>query len=346
MDELEKMQKETEKHWKEEENEKLEKNKDLIESFIQFAKGKKIELDKRNFSYSPTIGIIAKCENLVELLDPNLPRDKEGLVNFKDLYQKNMYNKKLPGFMGNEKYFIMANSNFRRNLYENNNFAPKFIEQFWKEKHEGYDAFISLDFSRVRINVNSTYCIEEDTWYGPKFKKEISDIKDGTVKLCPTMKFDAKYVNYAYDNCHSLNVYWKTQEGIKIFEAEDFKNETECINKNGIELYPSRYVHAEYDLALKEFRHLDGAFHFYTKEEYIIRRDSTIDHNKKSEVKIKGLSEKMFKFNGKINVDTFLEFTGHFYVKNPLILEYFEGDIPEYVKRIFDRITDNPVKRN
>ncbi|MDD3803178.1 MAG: hypothetical protein PHW02_02175 [bacterium] len=341
MDELEKIQKEFENIWREEEKAMIEKNEDLIESFINFAKKKNIILNKTNFSYLHTIGIFAKYENLVELLDPTLARDKEGLVNFKDLYQKNMYSKKLPGFMGNEKFIIMANSNFRRNYYENNNFAPKFIEQFWRDGHKGYDAFISLDYNRVRINVDLYPYIEKDTWFGPKFKKDISEITDGPVKIRPTMKYDKKIVNYAYNNSYGLNVYWKTREGIKIFEAEDFKNETEYINRNGIELYPSRYVHAEYDLASKEFRHLDGAYHFYTKEEYMIRRDSTIDHNKKSEIKIKGLSEKMFKFNGKISVETFLEFTGQFYVNNPLILEYFEGDIPEFVKKKFDRNVDN-----
>ena len=38
---------------------------------------------------------------------------------------------------------------------------------------------IVLDLDRVRIDIGGPVLIEEDTWYGGKFTKEISKIKDG-----------------------------------------------------------------------------------------------------------------------------------------------------------------------
>ena len=95
-----------------------------------------------------------------------------------------------------------------------------------------------------------------------------------------------------------------------------------------------RYAHAEFDLEQNYFRHFDGAIHFYTQEEYYDRRDSDFNYNSKNDVKIKTLSEKIFKFNGKIGIEFWIEFLGHFMTGNPLVIEYFEGKYPEHIENI------------
>jgi hypothetical protein len=80
-----------------------------------------------------------------------------------------------------------------------------------------------------------------------------------------------------------------------------------------------------------KFRHFDGAVHYYTEDEYLNRRDSDFNFNTKSLLCIKPYSEKLFKFNGNISVDMWVEFCSHFYAANPLVIEYFSGSYPEYV---------------
>ena len=54
--------------------------------------------------------------------------------------------------------------------------------------------------------------------------------------------------------------------------------------------------------------------------------------NQKISIMIKSKSLKMFKFNGNIDVNNWIMFTSHFLTGNPLIIEYFEGNYPEYIR--------------
>lgn len=72
----------------------------------------------------------------------------------------------------------------------------------------------------------------------------------------------------------------------------------------------------------------------YTAEEYYGRRDSDFNYNTKESNQIKSQSEKLFKMNGVVDVETWIKFTSHFMTGNPLIFEYFEGKYPENIEEI------------
>jgi len=108
------------------------------------------------------------------------------------------------------------------------------------------------------------------------------------------------------------------------------------------ELYfPVRYIHAEFDMNTNTFRHFDGAFHFYTEQEYYQRRDSDLNYNKKEYSQIKSRSKKLFKINGQISTETFVDLTSHFFSKNPLIYEYFTDQYPQHINEILEKIRNN-----
>jgi hypothetical protein len=175
--------------------------------------------------------------------------------------------------------------------------------------------------------------MELDTWYGAQFNKSIETIKDGVSKLIPPTHIDDFSRSFLFNDAHSLDIKWDTKNGIKSFQAEEFKTEKCIIIKDAKEYFPSRYIHAEYDLEKKFFRHFDGAVHLYTDLEYYQRRTSDFNYNAKENFQIKTISEKLFKFNGNIPTDIWIEFSSHFMTGNPLIVEYFEGNLP---KRITD----------
>lgn len=328
------------------EKEELEKNRDLINNFKSETQKKGIKLLDTNFSYVYTIGIIATYPNLVSYLSPYLVKDKEGLNNFKylnSIFTQRPYAK---GFLYSDIYMVMASPFFRRGFHKNSNFAPRFVELFWSFNNPKIDSFVAIDYDRVRINVDSTMYMEKDTWYGPKFNKDIKSIPDEIVKIRPPSDIDNFLISFCFADNYSLDIKWQTKNGIKTFQAEEFKTEDNTIIKKGLKVYPVRYVHAEFDLTNNYFRHFDGAIHFYTEEEYFTRRDSDFNYNSKNDFKIKTESEKLFKMNGNISIETWIEFTSHFLTSNPLVFEYYEGKYPEAVSDILDAVKKNKLNKS
>ncbi|MCW3111462.1 MAG: hypothetical protein JWQ09_5968 [Segetibacter sp.] len=321
-------------HLKEEEIRKLAQNADLIDAFKQLCQKKGVILTDRNFKHVQTIGIVACYPNLVEYLCTDFSRDKEGLVDFNLLKSKFERQPFAKGFLYSDKFMLMAHPYFRREFHENSSFSPRFIEVFWSFNDPKIETFISLDYNRVRINVDNSACMEFDTWYGAQFKNDISEISDGVSKLKPPSDLDDFTNSFLFADAYSLDIKWETKNGIKSFQAEEFKTDKEKLISDGKELYPVRYIHAEFDISKNIFRHFDGAIHLYTQEEYYDRRDSDFNYNAKNSFKIKSASEKLFKMNGNVSVEDWIKFSSHFLTKNPLLIEYFEGKYPDEVSEI------------
>ncbi|MGN7787753.1 hypothetical protein ACTJIJ_24680 [Niabella sp. 22666] len=338
MDELTEFQKEYRRKLREEELEELTKHKSVIFSFKKFMKEKGVELTDDNFNFYRTTGIIASYPNIVGLLDENLVTDKDGLMSFDNLCRNFTKKPFVDGYLYGDNFMLMASAYFRRGFHKINNYAPRFVEQFWNYANVDVDAYISLDIDRVRINIDGYAYMELDTWYGAKFDKQIDSISDGIVKLRPPMDIEPGLISFFFNDAYSLDIKWSTKDNIKSFQAEEFKTDEIKIKKDGIVYYPVRYLHAEYDLDKGYFRHFDGAIHFYTEKEYCQRRDSDFNYNSKSNDHIKTLSQKLFKMNGIVDVDTWIKFSSHFLTGNPLVFEYFEGQYPDYINEMLEKV--------
>ena len=319
------------------EKQKLLENKDIIESFKEFVSRYNIELSDENFRYFNSVGIVATYPNLILNLNDLLIPDKEGLLDF-DLLCNNFEKKGFAkGYLYGQNYVLMANSYFRRGFHYPNSFEPRFIELYWNLDLENSKSFISLDLNRVRVNVDNSMLLELDTWYGAKFSMEICKIKDDVVKLRPPLDLDDLDISFFFADLYALDIKWYTQDRIKTFQAEEFKTDKIKIEKDGVEYFPVRYIHAEFDLDKNHFRHFDGAIHFYTKSEYYRRRDSDFNYNSKSSLHIKTKSEKLFKINGKISIEIWIEYTSHFFSKNSLVFEYFAGNYPKHIIEFLEK---------
>lgn len=338
MDEMTEFQKKYIEMMKEEEKVELANNADAITSFKRIMAQKGVTLTDENFKYLQTIGIVATYPNIISYLHPSLVNDKEGLLNFKSLCQSFVRKRFLNGYLYGDNFMLMAHPFFRRGFHGVNNYAPRFVELFWNFDNPRIDTYISLDADRVRINVDDSSYMELDTWYGAQFDRNIESISDGTVKLRPPMDIDNFLNSFFFRDAYALDIKWATKERIKSFQAEEFKTEDVKLVKNGIEYYPVRYIHAEYDLDKKFFRHFDGAIHFYKETEYYSRRESDFNYNNKSQNHIKTLSEKLYKMNGQISVDTWIEFSSHFFTGNPLVFEYFEGKYPKHIDEMLEKV--------
>ncbi len=319
----------------EEEEKELLDNSDLINSFKSLKTIKKVE--NIHFRFIRPIGLVAICPEIVKLLNLNIEQDKEGLVAC-DLLDK-YFSKDIlaSGIMKSDNYMIMAHPYFRRDYNECANFAPNFIALFWELNCPKIDAYIAIDFNRVRIDINGGSYIEDDTWFGSPFNQEIEKIADGVVKLKPPIIDEEDSLLFStiddlFSNVYSLDIMWySTNDNIKVFQAEEFKNSSVTIEVNKINYYPVRYIHAEFDIKNGYFRHFDGAVQLYTKEEYELRKDKNFNHKIKGEEQIKPNSIKLFKMNGEVSIEIWIEFISHFFSGNPLVMEYFSGEYPKHV---------------
>ena len=319
----------------------LEDNAKIIEDFITFCKGKNIELTKDNFDYIQTIGIVAKSKDLLNKLNTELEKNDEELISC-ELLDK-FYTKKNfeSGFLFSQNYMAMAHPFYRRGFSEYANFAPRFIDLFWKFKDKNIDLYIALDANRVRVDIDGPSYIEEDTWYGASFNKEIGEIPDGLIKLRPPLDLDGIDSSLFFKDVYSLDIKWAESKGIKTFHAEEIKSEKITIEINDEIFYPVRYIHAEYDLNKKHFRHFDGALHLYKEDEYFQRRESDLNFNEKIDKHLKAKTFKVFKMNGIISTETWITYTSQFFTGNPLVSEYFEGKYPEHISKFIDNYRNN-----
>ncbi|MTH15905.1 hypothetical protein [Flavobacterium sp. LC2016-01] len=330
----------------EEQTRELQENEELIKNFISDCNKLKIPITISDIKFISKIGIVATYPDLLTLLNKKIKVDKEELVSFKVLDKEFTKKTWAPGYFAAKNFMAMAHPYFRRGHYKNEAFAPRFLEIFCNYISTKNDKYLGLDLDRVRINLDSRMLMEFDSWYGSKFDQDISKIEDGITKLRPPVDLEPAEIDFLFGNVYSLDIKWYTKESvennintkIKVFQAEEFK-EPECrIIKDGNEYFPAKYIHAEFDLKNGTFRHLDGAIHFYTEKEYFQRRETDFNHNDKNPSKIKTLSQKLFKVNGEIHVNDWVELTSHYLAGNPLIFEYFEGKLPDKIIEMVEKI--------
>lgn len=318
--------------------EALENHAALIEAFIHFAGSNGVHLERSDFDYVPTIGIIAKAEGIASRLIRDIPAERDGLLPFKSLLKKFSVEDCQEGYLNCGTFMAMAHPYFRRGLHEINNFAPRFIEKFWEISDAEFESFIALDDDRLRINVDGSAYIEADTWYGARFCEDIAKIPAGLTKLRPPMDLTRWQIEFFFSSAYALDVKWTQDGSIKTFQALEIKTEDVTLNKRQATVYPARYLHAEFDLNTGAFRHFDGAVQHFTEEEYLARRDSDFHYNFKNPKRIKALSKKLFKFNGRIETARFIDFCCHFFTANPLCIEYFEGKYPDRLAEAIERM--------
>ena len=120
-----------------------------------------------------------------------------------------------------------------------------------------------------------------------------------------------------------------------MYEIKNSETKTYYKNK---EYYPVRYIHAEYDLISKSFRHFDGALQLLTEKEYYQLFTENVYETKNQKL-IKAKSLKLFKINGQINIDLWQDFCCHFLSGNPLIHEYFTGKLPDNIEDAIIKLT-------
>lgn len=331
------------KRWREsleqEARQQLEENAEVINEFIAYAFRYGVVLQKSDFSYIQTIGVIVKYPDIVRRIHLELVTDKDNLVKFSlldALFTKHAMGR---GYLFAENHILFAHPFFRRQYHRNNNYAPRMIEYLWDFKEEHVELSVAFDWDRLRINISNCFCLEFDTWYGAKFDKKIDTIPDGISKLVPPPELEQSDVEIFFGNVKALNIKWTTSQNVRTLVAEEIKCENEIIVWNGEKYHPVKYIHSEYDMNKQCFIHLDGAIHLYTENEYALVEREDMNYNQKGKVNVKSKSVKLFKMNGSIDLEIWQLYVSQFFCEDPLIFEYFEGRYPDYINDILKKLS-------
>lgn len=309
-----------------------------IKVFREFCHNRGVEIFEDALDYLQITGVIAKQKALLGKIFDEVKQDKDGLFSWKSLRELLTKSAQMPGYIPTDNFVAMVHPYFRRGMHSVNNFAPRFVDLFWEIEDPKIDAYIALDPDRVRPILDSRFYMEFDTWFGAPFDENIENIPDGNSKLRPPLDIESHHNSIFFKDVYSLDIKWSTKGDIKTFQVLEFKQPDIVIDLDGITYHPVRYIHAEYDLRNKCFRHFDGAVHHYLSKDYLRRKDMDFNFDNKSKAVYKAVSVKLFKFNGVFSVQFWVDFSCHFLTGNPLIFEYFSGSYPLYVVQALERV--------
>ncbi len=82
---------------------------------------------------------------------------------------------------------------------------------------------------------------------------------------------------------------------------------------------PEVHSHSERVQGFKRLRHFDGAVKVYSEDQYEARLSSQMPHETKSIKKIK-----LFRIDGDVDVDKWIELTSYFFKSNEMVIQYFD----------------------
>jgi hypothetical protein len=317
---------------------RLSEAADLIAKFTVMAASKGVILGAESFEYIQTTGIVAKAKGIARKLLGPIRVERDGLLPFNEIANRFPPSAFYEGCFAGPDFILMAHPCYRRGMHPINNWAPRFIDLFWRLNDPGVEKYIALDEDRVRIDVDGRGYCEADTWYGAPFDQDIRNIKPGITKLRPPLDIESRHVSSFFANAYCLDIKWSESDGIRSFQALEIKTEAIRVEIRGQHYLPARYLHAEFDLAANCFRHFDGAIQLFTEEEYFQRRDADFNMTMKNSSHIKARSNKVFKINGPLKTEDWVELCCHFYAANPLTFEYFSGEYPKHVNATLEKI--------
>lgn len=252
--------------------------------------------------------------------------DKDGLVDFTKLLE--MTDEVQPGIFHDRKrnLLLFAHRYFRRSQSHRNSLNTYFLSRFSNasKADESLRSRIRLDPDIIGHPESLLHSLEFEYWDGPKFKRDIEQIKVGVA--VHKADDDTRH----FEGIDMTQLWWKAPEDrttddkivqFRTFEAEELvENPASGI---GEDTFACRYVHAEYSLESKAISHFDGAIRAYQAEPYLRRLDDRIDRAGKH-----AAYTKLFRFDGRVEVDAWQELTHHFFRGNPLFSEYFLADLP------------------
>ena len=247
--------------------------------------------------------------------------DKSGLISLSSILKEFSYLGQGVFKHSKSDLCIYAHSFFRRSQSRLNNFRFYFLDALIGLKNRKEIAIkIRLDKDMIGYAPSFHERGELEYHWGPKYQDDISQIKSG---IC---RHECNVDEKNFYGISSTEFYWKKEDESMVLEIEELTDNPSPVSN---ELYHCRYVHSIYNSSEKEFVHFDGAIRSYSEESMIERIDKNfVEYGRKA------MYKKLFRIDGKLELDTWKLLITHFYQGNPLIYEYFGLNGPRIIPQM------------
>lgn len=210
--------------------------------------------------------------------------------------------------------------------YSNLGFLGRLIS-YYQQTSKANQFRLAIDHHR-QIKPKEFYgqIAEFDTWYGLSFDPEKLD--EPTSVGLTVVKRNKDSLFEQANSLDRTEFFWSYRDGIKTFEIEEISDDGQCFEH----YYFNKYVHSERDIKRKITRHIDGAVKVYLQDSYSKHKNLHLP-NKQSHKKIK-----LWRIDGDIDTEKWIELISFFYKGNEMIIEYFN---PEEFEQMFElRVRD------
>lgn len=214
----------------------------------------------------------------------------------------------------------------RRGFSSNPNFD--FISRFFRYwRTASRCAFrIAVDYNRIMPKEFLQRICERDTWFGPSFQRDRLD-DPAAVGVTILKRAKPSPFEMGDEELDRTEFFWSHQEGIKTFQVEEISTPNQRYGPYNL----NRYVHAQRDIRAAMLKHFDGAVKVYLENEYAARLNSQMPNAPRGHAKVK-----LFRIDGDVDVDQWVELTSYFLKGNEMLMEYF--DPAEFERRFGPRI--------
>ncbi|MBI1925162.1 hypothetical protein HYR99_13050 [Candidatus Poribacteria bacterium] len=274
------------------------------------------ELQQKYFSFKQIVE-----ENLGESevlkIYPELRKklDKDGLLHIDEEL------KLLDGGIEYRDHVLHYHQFLRRGYTSNPNFdfIYRFIAHYHRTRSENRFR-IAIDHRRIMPKEFYQHIAEFDTWFGPRYDPEKLD--DPYATGLTIIKRNKHSLFELTNRLDRTEFFWSFRDGIKTLQIEEISD----VGYQFDHYYLNRYIHSERDTQEQVLRHLDGAVKVYLREGYEDRLHSSKYEKCYSKTKL-------FRVDGNIAIDDWIQLISCFYKSNEMIIEYFN---PEQFQQMFE----------
>jgi|SRR5262245_9670335 len=284
----------------------------LARSIVQYA----VASEQVDFSVivrndPETSAVLERCPEIRSLFD------QEGLLILDDRFELN------DGGIFYGEFVLQYHHLLRRGYGSNPNFD--FLGAFaqYATGTGNTNQFrIAIDHSRIMERRWFELIMEKDTWFGPPF--DASALDDSKAVGLTVVRRNPNSLFRLDNSLLFTDFLWTFRDGVKTFQMEEVSAPEPTFGPYNF----NRYLHAERDTGRGVLRHFDGAIKVYRKEDYAERVSTHLPAPARAFLK-----PKLFRIDGDIEVQKWIDLASLFMKGNEMVIEYFN---PAAFLKIFD----------
>lgn len=188
--------------------------------------------------------------------------------------------------------------------------------QYFKESGGTNEFRVAVDHGRLMPKEAYEKIIELSAWFGPRFGREKLDDPNEVGLTVVGRDEPAFFALMGTSAWERTEFYWKHDGGVKTLEIEEISTPEHILDNRHL----NRYLHAERDVKARRLRHFDGAVKVYPRDRYGDRLSVHLPRGERCR------KVKLFRIDGDVDVERWLDMVGHFFSGNEMVLEYFDPD--------------------